>query len=95
MAAVHSSATGTMLHHAEWAALTDLPLVHTVVEAILGPGYRCYGADDQAGGHVRHLAARGPAALSPGARRTAPAAAASSTRAAGSPAATCHRWTYA
>ena len=45
MAAVHSSATGTMLHHTEWAALTDLPLVHTVVEAILGPGYRCYGAD--------------------------------------------------
>ena len=39
------SATGTMLHHPEWAALVDLPIVHLVVEAILGPGYRCYGAD--------------------------------------------------
>jgi hypothetical protein len=39
------SATGTMLHHPEWAALPDLPLVHQVVAALFGEGYRCYGAD--------------------------------------------------
>ena len=36
------SASGSMMHHPEWAALADLPLVHVVLEAILGRGFRCY-----------------------------------------------------
>ena len=31
-----------MVSSLEWAALTDLPLVHVVLEAILGRGFRCY-----------------------------------------------------